>query len=293
SPEKPMDTVNASILSQESTMSDISMGYTSIANARAVDLLEDVPTPLCCIRGLDLFKTEDPDPDMSSHPFLIENGLRDFPTFFLNILTSYGNILVYFKLPDWVRDWDESLIEQDDDPSDVVALKRFLKGDEEYKTKRFKIMPELVDGPLPVRLLAPQNTEFPLDFQGFMSTSYTREPATDEHCPTMCLTLDLISNATIRGLVGIFKRNMHRMTVDFACVISSGDEEEPSAILGLWRMDHLEAEHYPHLPDRYSAEDDDPEKADSIRGSLLIKRVSQSQSQLQQTMIEVIAETAL
>ena len=127
----------------------------------------------------------------------------------------------------------------------------------------------------------------------FMSTTYSSTPATAEHCPTMCLTLDLISNATIRGLVGIFKRNMHRMTVDFACIICSGDENDPSAILGLWRMDHLVGEEYPLLPDRYSEEDKDPEKADSIRGSLLIQRMSQSQVQLQETMIEVMAETAL
>ena len=47
------------------------------------------------------------------------NGLRSFPTFFINILTMYGNILVYFKLPDWVTDFENSLIENDDDPSDV------------------------------------------------------------------------------------------------------------------------------------------------------------------------------
>jgi hypothetical protein len=96
------------------------------------------------------------------------NGLRSFPTFFINILTMYGNILVYFQLPDWVKDWNDSLVEKDDDPSDVIALKvksftsivfevyvvrgrdahlfvkpfqRFLKGDDEYKAKSLKVLP--------------------------------------------------------------------------------------------------------------------------------------------------------
>jgi hypothetical protein len=322
-PEMPTETVTESTLSQESAMSDISMGQTSIRKAQAVSLLEDVPTPLCCIRGLDLFQTEDPDPDMISHPFLIEyvhalavdiplflceitasshsvsclrtirNGLRDYPTFMINIMTAYGNICVYFKLPAWIKDWEKSLVENDGDPSDVVALKRFLKGDEQYKIKCFKIMPELVAGPLPVRLLAPHNTEFPLDFQGFISTTYAKEPATNRHCPVMCLTLDLISNPTMRGFVGIFKRNMKHMTVDFACVLHSGEDDDPSGILGLWRMDHLLAEDYPRLPDRYSLEEEDSVNADSIRGSLLMKRMSQTQTQLSANMIEVVAETEL
>ncbi len=51
------------------------------------------------------------------------NGLRDFPTFMINILTVYGNIIVYFKLPDWVNDWEDSLVEKEGDPLDVKALK--------------------------------------------------------------------------------------------------------------------------------------------------------------------------
>jgi hypothetical protein len=41
----------------------------------------------------------------------------------INILTPYGNICIYFKLPDWVKDFKESLVEEEDDPSDVIALK--------------------------------------------------------------------------------------------------------------------------------------------------------------------------
>jgi hypothetical protein len=96
-----------------------------------------------------------------------------------------------------------------------------------------------------------------------------------------------MSNSTIRGLVGIFKRNMHRMTVDFACIIDPNEENEPTCILGLWRMDHLVMESFPPLADRCIAESNDlagddidliraGDHLDSIRGSILVNRLSQS-----------------
>jgi hypothetical protein len=58
--------------SQASTRSTISMGAKDRSDAMAVDLLQEVVQPLCQVRGLDLFRTEDPDPDMLTHPFLLQ-----------------------------------------------------------------------------------------------------------------------------------------------------------------------------------------------------------------------------
>ncbi|KAG7352460.1 DUF1336 domain containing protein [Nitzschia inconspicua] len=276
---------------QASYMPSITMGEATLDDARAVDRLEEVSTPLCSIRGLDFFRTDAADPDMITHPYLIQNGLRSFPTFFINFLTMYGNILVYFKLPDWVTDWGQSLVEREGDPADVIALKRFLKGDDKYKIKCFKVMPELVNGPLAVKLLAPHNRAFPLNFQGFTSTTYAQEAPTKDQCPAMSLTVDLISNSTIRSMVGIFKRNMHRMTVDFACIIDPGEEDGPTCVLGLWRMDHLVDGDFPDLPDRYDEGGGNPEKTDSIRGNLIIKRLSEACS-TQESLLQTVVESS-
>jgi hypothetical protein len=77
-------------------------------------------------------------------------------------------------------------------------------------------------------------------------------------------------------MVGIFKRNMHRMVVDFACIIDPEEEDEPSCILGLWRMDHMLSDDYPELPHRRDTGEGDGNHIDSIRGSLIAKRRSQS-----------------
>jgi hypothetical protein len=63
----------------------------------------------------------------------------------------------------------------------------------------------------------------------------------------MCLTLDLVSNALIRRFVGIFKRNLRGVVVDFACIVES--EDKRSCIFGLWKMNHLIEDDNPDLPD--------------------------------------------
>lgn len=52
--------------------SDFSMGSACGAGTTAEDLLLHVTQPLCELRGRDLFRTEAADPEMITHPFLIE-----------------------------------------------------------------------------------------------------------------------------------------------------------------------------------------------------------------------------
>lgn len=62
----------------------------------------------------------------------------------MNFTTIFGNICIYFKLPDWVQDFEESLVENEDDFPSITALKRFLRGDDEYRKKALKVMPGTV-----------------------------------------------------------------------------------------------------------------------------------------------------
>jgi hypothetical protein len=144
---------------------------------------------------------------------------------------------------------------------------------------------ELVVGPTAVKMMAPRNKEFCLELPPLMLTSYHQEVPTKAHCPVMSLTLDLVTNGTMRGLVGIFKRNMSTMTVDFGCIIDGKEEDGASCVLGLWRMDHLVLEDYPILPDRFAAPGVSADLVDSIRGSLLVKKWSESFKDRRQTPI--------
>lgn len=84
---------------------------------------------------------------------------------------------------------------------------------------------------------------------------------------------------------------MHRMTVDFACIIDPEEEGEPSCVLGLWRMDHLVGEEYPDLPDRYDEGDGDVDKADTKRSSVILKRLSETLS-MQDSLLQAVIETS-
>lgn len=75
--EEPTKQLDGSQFSQTSLDSTISMGETALDDARAVDLMAEVSTPLCSIRGLDLFRTNDADPDMITHPFLLQYVVID------------------------------------------------------------------------------------------------------------------------------------------------------------------------------------------------------------------------
>ncbi len=51
------------------------------------------------------------------------NGLREVPTVLVNMMTQWGCFLIYFEMPVWVKDFTTSLVQNEDDPDDVKALK--------------------------------------------------------------------------------------------------------------------------------------------------------------------------
>jgi hypothetical protein len=59
-------------VSTATAKSDIAMGETRLGETQALHLLQNVAEPLCELRGIDLFSTEDPDPEILTHPFLIK-----------------------------------------------------------------------------------------------------------------------------------------------------------------------------------------------------------------------------
>lgn len=54
--------------------------------------------------------------------FNCSNGLRDVPTFMINMVAQWGNLVLYYEMPSWFESWD-ALDENDSDPVDVKALK--------------------------------------------------------------------------------------------------------------------------------------------------------------------------
>lgn len=102
-----------------------SIGAFDLSSAPADSLDDDISLkPLFRLRGMDVFLSEDADSDVGSHPWLISQGLRDVPTFTVNVLTQWGNIFIYMELPDWLSSFQgDCLEEKETDPDDIKALK--------------------------------------------------------------------------------------------------------------------------------------------------------------------------
>ena len=213
--------------------------------------------PLCKLRGMDLFLSDDPPGEIWKQPMLKDGGLRDMPTFIANLMLPFGNITAYFALPDWVDSLSNIPEEEVDDPADVKALKRFLMGNNEYRNARLKVIPCLVDGPLAIRLIKPEpmevcvhNDKHPaiwtdVDMSIDSFTNKTSQMVVE-------VDIDFISNRSYRKLFSLVRPHMPSLTIDVAFVASKPKNstiEEPSVCLGIWRIDKVDFERCAVFPE--------------------------------------------
>ncbi|GKY99849.1 hypothetical protein MPSEU_000938600 [Mayamaea pseudoterrestris] len=85
---------------------------------------DDKLVPLFSLRGMDIMLTDgDPENALSTHPFLIEHGLRKVPGFNINIMTPWANIALYFEMPEWMRSGWDGISESESDSFETRALK--------------------------------------------------------------------------------------------------------------------------------------------------------------------------
>eukprot|EP00980_Cylindrotheca_fusiformis_P013097 scaffold3281_cov129-Cylindrotheca_fusiformis.AAC.16 len=160
-------------------------------------------------------------------------------------------------MPSWIEKFGACLEVSDDDKDDVKVLKRFLSGDDTYKKRSLKLMHEIVDAPYAARMLAPKVSELEVQCDGLVETSYRYYDPAENYAPLLELTIDFISNGPIRGMSSLMKRYLHGLSLDFALVVVNpeGPEwDEPGAILGLFKMDHIDIANYGSLPARNELE---------------------------------------
>jgi hypothetical protein len=268
------------------------IGTFDISQYPASSLEEDVVDPCFHLRGLDCFLTDAAENDMVSHPFLLKQGLRETPTFMVNAVLHWANVLVYFELPDWFTDFDE-IVENNDDPNDVKAVKRFLTGTDEYRNKRLKVMPYVVDGPLPIRVLAPPRREMSVINPLLPNPKWNfhkKETAADGRMlqPCLELELDLISNRAMRGISAMVRRHVKIVSLDLAVIISGESEKEPGACLGLWRFDYFDPNQCPQLPPRATSDEDEKSALDDdlLRASQIMELSNEEMAALVEASAE-------
>lgn len=281
------DNDDIKISKRKSSSSDISMGNANLKNTKAESLESDeqfmdkVLDVMCELRGMDLFLTDDPEEEIWREPLLIQSGLRDVPTFIANMMFPFGNMTAYFKLPDWFDDWDNIPEEKEDDPPDVKALKRFLSGDEDYRNARCKIIPHVVDGPLAIRLIKPRPMEVNIDGPRHPATWHQvpkiADPLTNETTSAAVLECDIdvgMSNKQMRKIINVIRPHIESVTIDVALIVGTpkdSEVEEPSACIGLWRIEKVDFESAAVFPEL--AVEDAAEKVKMIMSGMEMEEV--------------------
>jgi hypothetical protein len=140
--------------------------------------------------------------------------------------------------------------------------------------------------------MAPTGKELAIQNDGLLETNYHHYHHDDTALlqPLLEVTLDLMGNATIRGMSSLIKRYLGSMSVDFCVILSKpvGQiQDEPEACLGLWRLDHVDVSQHLTLPDRFSSMDGESSSstnadADAIRAQLLVTSARSSFKSKQQ-----------
>ena len=173
----------------------------------------------------------------------------------------------------------------------ILLYQRFLSGDDDYRNARLKMIPSLVDGPMPIRMVAPPKREkvVQCDFLPIIWKQLNEGKSADGQKTSAHLeaTLDCMTHGAIRAMASLVKKYLQKLAVDVALVISNPDgqeEPEPSACLGLCRLNHIDVSMAPTLPDRFASESKGPYSPDVYRAS---KAMGLSQKQLKELAVEV------
>ena len=216
--------------------------------------------PIFRLRGMDIFRSIGlPEERIFRQPILEKGGLRDVPTFVINAMLPLCNLVIYFEMPEWVKRFDDIPVETEDDPPDIKALKRFLRGDDSYRRPRFKVLASVIDGPWVVRSLSPQKGEIVFDFNDWLKLSWHKEDERidrvtgKKRAAMLSVDIDSMGDSVARKVLSLVQGSIQKVKLDCAAIISKPTQstvEEPSACIGLWRMDRIDMHQTSLLPEK-------------------------------------------
>jgi Protein ENHANCED DISEASE RESISTANCE 2, C-terminal len=98
--------------------------------------------PLECI-GVDFWLTDYPERHIARHPDVLGGTVLEQDTLVVNFLLPFANFVAYFRIPP-LNVFPEKL---------RTVWTKFLKGDQQYRDARLKLLPVVVEGPCTCGLL--------------------------------------------------------------------------------------------------------------------------------------------
>lgn len=194
--------------------------------------------PMTC-RGVDIFLTDTPQRHIARHPALLGGKLNEEDTFLVNFLLPFGNFVAYFSIPPLHR-FPKKL---------QTVWTKFLKGDQEYRDARLKLLPVVLEGPWIVKTaVGPGNSPallgkvIPLQY-------FFREPCARKKA---AYEVDVIITASTiaKGILSVVKGSSSSVSIAFAFIIEAAEQEElPETVLCSFQIHSICLDDCPILPD--------------------------------------------
>jgi hypothetical protein len=194
--------------------------------------------PLTC-RGVDVWLTDNPQRHIASNPAVLGGKLDQENTFLVNFLLPFGNFVAYFSIP----------------PLDVFPARvrdvwtNFLRGDQEYRDKRLKLLPVVLDGPWIVKTAVGPGKSPALLGKVIPLQYYFRDP--DENRKGVYEVDVIITASTIaKGILSVVKGHTKSISIGFAFIIEAAEQQElPETVLCSFEVRNLCLEDCPILPE--------------------------------------------
>ena len=195
------------------------------------------PAPFSC-RGVDIWLTDNPERHIARHPAVLGGKLQEEDTFLVNFLLPFGNLVAYFGIPPL-----------DQFPPKLARVwTKFLRGDQQYRDARLKLLPVVVEGPWIVKAAVGPGTSPALLGKVIPLQYYFRSPTLTEKG---VYEVDVIITASsiAKGILSVVKGHTKSLSIAFGFIIEAAEEEElPETVLCNFQLHALHLEDCPQLP---------------------------------------------
>ena len=200
--------------------------------------LPSAPAEFAC-RGVEVCRTEKPERHISPHPAVLGGRLGDEDTSVVNFLLPFANFVSYFTIPPL-----------DTFPPIVARVwTGFLRGDQQYRDARLKLLPVVEDGPWIVRKAVGAGST-PALLGKVIPLQYYFTPPTEEKKGTYEVDVIISASRIATAILNVVKGHTKSLTIGFAFIIEAATEEElPETVLCSFQLHALHLEDCPELPD--------------------------------------------
>jgi len=218
----------------------------NIFMVRGATYLEDrtktpsAPAVFQC-RGVDVWITDNAERNISRHPSVLGGQLHKEDTFIVNFLLPFSNFVAYFTVP--------PIEEMPANIADVWC--KFVKGDQQYRDRKLKLLPVVVDGPWIVKKAVGPGTSPAMVGRDLPLQYYFTEPTATKKG---VYEVDVLVTASriARGILNVVKGHTKSLSIAFAFIIEASEEAQlPETVLCAFQVHSLHLEDCPNLPDCY------------------------------------------